>query len=77
MKRKVCIACGIIAVSVAATCGMWIQRSSDEFDSLVEMNVEALSRSESGGISACFGIWGTCTLPDGTKSKAPAVYYDM
>lgn len=36
------------------------------------------SNSNSNGhgvkVSACLGLLGDCTLPDGTQSKAPAVY---
>ena len=44
-------------------------RSTNE---LFDSNVEALARGEVN-VSTCLGLWGECTLPNGTKSKAPAI----
>ena len=40
--------------------------------------VVAFSDSEGDvGVTTCLGLWGTCTLPDGTESKAPAVHVTL
>ena len=50
-----------------------IANEENEVSKLLNANVEALARDE---ISAtiCLGLWGECTLPDGTESEAPAVH---
>lgn len=75
----------IMATSIMAFAGLlgycafytydYNQNKAHESDLLLE-NIEALaSDGESGGtnISGCLGLWGSCTLPNGTVSKAPAV----
>ena len=48
-------------------------KSNDPMDDLFRANVEALTNGEIS-VSTCLGFWGECTLPDGTRSKAPAIH---
>lgn len=50
-----------------------IANEENEVSKLLNANVEALARDE---ISATtwLGLWGECTLRDGTESEAPAVH---
>lgn len=42
-------------------------------------NIEAMAvgKDIQPSVATCLGIWGDCTLPGGTKSKAPAVEVNL
>lgn len=61
----------VTAVSIiAVSCVVCLRNHSN---AIFEENVEALSDGEIE-VSGCLGLWGVCTLPDGTQSMAPAVH---
>lgn len=78
MKRNILKITFIAAVVVAAGYIAYSHfQKTETLSDLALQNVEALADDENDGgvaVSGCLGVWGKCTLPDGTKSLAPAVH---
>lgn len=72
MKKKLIFAAGAMIIAAAVSATVYVNRSADRND-LFEQNLEALAKGEGVKIYTCLGLWGECTLPSGTTSKAPAV----
>jgi len=78
MKRKHLLVSllGTVVLGLLYYAGSNLNRkcSVEEEGTLLLKNVEALSGGEGGTrITTCLGLWGTCTLSDGSSSKAPLV----
>ena len=77
MKRTLVVSVSFCLVLFASV-SIWHLSTHSKASNLLRENVEALSDSEGDmGVTTCLGIWGTCTLPDGTESKAPAVHVTL
>ena len=73
MKKTILLAAGAVLLAAAVSAFVYVKNENNSMDELFEANVEALTNGEIS-VSTCLGLWGTCTLPDGTMSKAPAVH---
>lgn len=71
MKKKLFFAGAALLLAAAAVTGYSL-RGESNLSALLDANVEALAGNEVT-TSSCLGLWGTCMLPGGTISKAPAV----
>ena len=73
MKKKVLFAAGIMIIAAAVSAAVCLNFGQTRHNDLFEQNLDALARGEGVKIYTCLGLWGECTLPSGTTSKAPAV----
>ena len=67
--KKMFVYIGAFLVVSAIAVTVVIANEENEVSKLLNANVEALA-------TTCLGLWGECTLPDGTESKAPAVHIE-
>ncbi|WP_462376314.1 hypothetical protein [Rikenella microfusus] len=74
-KSKMLIAGGALVIGSAAAFNFLMAQPKEQISDLTLANIEAMAVPDEGGmtITTCLGLWGPCTLPDGTESKAPAV----
>lgn len=73
--KKMFVYIGAFLVVSAIAVTVVIANEENEVSKLLNANVEALARDEISA-TTCLGLWGECTLPDGTESKAPAVHIE-
>jgi len=73
MKKKILGGIAVLAIVAVAAFNVILNTNQKSDMSLLALaNVEALAGNESGGgisVTSCLGIWGTCTLPNGTIHK--------